>query len=117
MRLALHAHHQAVFEGLDVDIGGLLTDRLGQQGVDQAHDRRIVLRFQQVGRLAQRTGGTGEVHLPQVAKGVHRLAGATLIGAGNELIEGVRSDLAQGESATDGAPRLTQCSRGQARTM
>jgi len=40
--------HRAVFERLDVDVGHPLLDGLGKQHVDQADDRRLVLRFQQV---------------------------------------------------------------------
>ena len=47
------AHDQAVLERLDVDVGGVLLDRLGEHGVDQADDRRIVVAVEQVGLLGQ----------------------------------------------------------------
>ena len=55
------AHHQPVLERLDVDVGGVLAHRLGQHGIDQADDRRVVVALEQVGLLGQllRPGGRG----------------------------------------------------------
>ncbi len=47
------AHHQAVLERLDVDVGGVLADRLGQQRIDQADDRRVIVALEQIGLLGQ----------------------------------------------------------------
>src|ERR1700722_15774938 len=54
--LAQHAidtktDHQAVLEGLDVDVGGVLLHRLGEDRVDQADDRGVVLAVEKVGLL------------------------------------------------------------------
>ena len=74
------AHHQAVLERLDVDVGGVLADRLGQHGVDQADDRRVVIALEQVGLLGQVLGQVRQVG--GVLEAPHRLhrVGAGLIG-------------------------------------
>src|ERR1700730_9621168 len=46
------AHHEPVLERLDVDIGGVLLDRLGEHRTDQADDRGVVLAVQQLRLLA-----------------------------------------------------------------
>src|SRR5262249_52029796 len=47
------ANHQAVLERLDVDVGGVFLDRLGENGIDQPDDRRIVLAVEKIGLLGQ----------------------------------------------------------------
>ena len=55
------AHDQAVLERLDVNVGGVVLDRLRQDRVDQLDDRRLVVAFQQVGGLRQILREVGEV--------------------------------------------------------
>ena len=80
------AHHQAILERLDVDVGGVLAHRLREQRVDQADDRRIVLALEQVGLLGQvlrqvrQIGGVLEAEL-------HRIVAAALVGLAQQLIE------------------------------
>ena len=47
------AHHQAVLERLDVDVGRVLLDRLREHRIDEANDRRVVFALEQVGLLGQ----------------------------------------------------------------
>jgi hypothetical protein len=47
------AHDQAVLERLDVNVGGVVLHRLGEDRVDQLDDRRLVIALQQVGLLRQ----------------------------------------------------------------
>src|SRR3546814_10711157 len=55
---AVHAkaHHQAFFEGFQVNVRGIFLDRLAEDGVDQADDRRVVLLLQQVRSEERRVG-------------------------------------------------------------
>ena len=46
-------HDQAVFERLDMNVRGVLLNRLGKHRIDQTYDRRVVLAFQQVRGLRQ----------------------------------------------------------------
>ncbi len=50
------AHQRIGLEGFDMDVRGVLLDRLGQQGVDQTDDGRLILGLQQVFRLGQGLG-------------------------------------------------------------
>ena len=47
------AHDQAILERLHVDVGGVLLHRLGEHGVDQPDDRRIVVAVEEVRLLRQ----------------------------------------------------------------
>jgi hypothetical protein len=47
------AHHQAILERLDVNIRCVVLHRLGEDRVDELDDRRLVVAFQEVGRLRQ----------------------------------------------------------------
>src|SRR5690606_35512095 len=49
------------FERLDMDVRGVLPHRFGEQRVDQADDRRVVVAVEQVFRLGQRVGQGVEV--------------------------------------------------------
>ena len=42
------AHHRAGFEWLDMDVGGAVAQRLGEQCIDQTDQRRVVLAVEQV---------------------------------------------------------------------
>ena len=91
--LAQHAvdpepDHEAVLERLDVDVGRVLLHRLGEQGVDQADDRGLVLAFEQVGRLRDVLREVVEVRLLlEPAHRVHRGARATLVGLAQQILE------------------------------
>ncbi len=50
------AHDEAILVRLDMDVGRAFLDRFGQQRVDQADDRRVVLAFEQVFRFRQFIG-------------------------------------------------------------
>ena len=55
------AHHQAFLEGFQVDVRGVLADRLAEDRVDQANDRRVVLLLHQVLGFRDLVGQRGEV--------------------------------------------------------
>ena len=42
------ADHRAGFEGFDMDVRGAFAQGLGEHGVDQADDGRVVFHFEQV---------------------------------------------------------------------
>ena len=46
-------HHQPVLERLDVDVRGVFLHRLGEHGIDQADDGRVVFALEQVGLFGQ----------------------------------------------------------------
>ena len=47
------AHHQAVFERLDVDVRGVFLHRLREHRVDETDDGRVVFALEQVGLFGQ----------------------------------------------------------------
>ena len=47
------AHDEPVLEGLDVDVRGVFLHRLGEHGVDQPDDGRVVFALEQVGLLGK----------------------------------------------------------------
>jgi hypothetical protein len=83
------AHDEPVLEGLDVDVRGVFLDGLGQHGVDQADDRRVVLALQQVGGLGQALRQAREVGLALDAlDDLAGLAAAALVGLAQQRVEG-----------------------------
>ena len=82
------AHAHRLFERFDVDIRGAAADRLGQQRVDQADDRCIVLTLEQVLWFPDFTRDVGqcEVFL-NVADDRSRLQCATLVGVRQQRVE------------------------------
>ncbi|CAM5704835.1 hypothetical protein MAUB1S_03693 [Mycolicibacterium aubagnense] len=62
---AIHpvTHDRMGFIRLQVNVTGTVPHRLGEQGVDHAYDRRIVLVFQQVGDSGQFLHQTIQVYL------------------------------------------------------
>ena len=81
------ADDESILKRLDVDVGGVFLHRLGEDRVDEADDRRVVLALEEIGLLRQ--------HLRQVRKvgglietldRLHGL-GAALVGLAQELIE------------------------------
>ncbi len=106
---AVHAepHAEAVLVGLDVDVGGVFLDGLGQHRVDETDDRRIVLALEQVGRLGKPLGQAGEVGLTLDAlDNGARLAAAALVGLGEQLVEGGRRGALDDEGQAGEAPQL-----------
>ncbi len=53
---------EAVLERLDVDVAGAFLDRLGEQRVDHADDRRVVFGFEQVFGFGQFVGEGFQIH-------------------------------------------------------
>ena len=94
---AVHAeaHHQPRLEGFDMNVGGVLADGLGEQGVDQADDGGIVLVLDQILRLGQGFGHAVEIQI--LADAFHRFdgaAGAILVGLLQQFVEFVLVHLA-----------------------
>ena len=86
---AVHAEadHQAVLERLDVNVGGILLDRLGEHRVDQANDRRVVLAVEQVRLLGQLLSEVREIGgVVEPLDCLHRVR-ARLVGLAQQLIE------------------------------
>ncbi len=110
--LAQHAVHaeaddQAVLVGLDVDVGGVLLDRLRQHGVDQADDRGVVLALHEVGRLRQALGEPGEVRLALDAlDDLAGLAAAAFVGLAQEFVEGGLRDALDHQRDAEEAAQL-----------
>ena len=44
-----------------MNVGGILAHRLGEQGIDELNNRRIVLGFEQIGDVGQRFSEQREV--------------------------------------------------------
>ena len=55
------AHERAAFEHLDVHVGRALAQRLREERVDEADDRRVVLGVEEVGHFRQPVGEALEV--------------------------------------------------------
>ncbi len=99
--------HQAALEGLDVDVRGLLLDRLRQQGVDQADDRGVVLGLHQVLRLRKLVGHAVQVHVVADAlHGLRGLAGGALVDLAQEPLETLLVDALKGQRAAQAAAKL-----------
>ena len=63
MAIDPQAHHQALFEGFDMDIRGPQAQTFGEQAVDQADHRRLVVALQQVFDTRQFVDQAVEVNL------------------------------------------------------
>ncbi len=112
---AVHAEadHEPVLERLDVDVRGILLHRLGEQRVDEADDRGLVLALEQVGRLRDFLGEVGEVgFLLEAAHGVHRRARAALVGLSEQEFETVRVDALDDQGPPQVPPHLRDRQRG-----
>ncbi|MNH00994.1 hypothetical protein D3C79_602030 [compost metagenome] len=108
---------QHPLEGLDVDVGRLLLDRLAQHGVDEADDGGIVIGVEQILALGQLLRQGEEVHL--VAEILHQLAclgGVTLVVGRQQIFEFVAAQLLHREVASRHAPHLQQGLRRDALT-
>ncbi len=83
--VAAEAHHRVALVGLDVDVAGGLAHGLGEQRVDHADDRGVVLGFEQVFDRRQLGHELGEVDL--LAHVGHHVGGVA-VGAGIGLGRG-----------------------------
>jgi hypothetical protein len=82
------ADAELVLEGLDVDIRGLLAHRLRQDRVDQADDRRIVLRVHEVAGIGDLLREARQIDVRADVRGhLLRLAVVALVGAGERALE------------------------------
>ena len=120
-RLPQHAidpepHQQVAFEGLDVDVGSVLPDRLGEQRVDEADDRRVVLLLEEVLGLGDRLREAREIEI--VAEAFDHLPGLDRV-AGVELretpLETFGADDLERQAASGEAAHLGQ--RGERRGL
>jgi hypothetical protein len=103
------AHHQAVLEGLDVDVRGVLAYRLGEQRVDQADDRRVVLALHQVGGLGQLVSELLQVQaLIDVSRHRARVLAAAFVELLQQGLEALDSDLFQRQRGAEEAPQFQQ---------
>ena len=111
------AHHGARLEGLDVNIRGALAHRLGQQGIDQAHDGRVVLALQQVRRLGQVLRQLLQIHvLAQIIHDLHGVVHAAVVGAIQRRLEVFRSEFTDLNRLPEHAPQFRQGRAGDAGT-
>ncbi len=103
------ADRQAILEGLDMDIRGVLLDRFGQQRVDQADDRRLVLGFQQVFRFGQRLGHRHQVGiLTKAFDELHGIVGRALVTVAQPRSKGVVIQHDRAQRMTGQTPQLQQ---------
>ena len=101
------AHHQAFLEGFQVDVRGVLADRLAEDRVDQANDRRVVLLLHQVLGFRDLVGQRGEVQAAAEVLGeLHGRRGVVLVGGRQGLVEGVLAERPERQAAAGEALRL-----------
>ena len=110
------ADDQAVLVGLDVDIRGVLLDRLRQQRVDQANDRRFVVALEQIGGLGDVLGQMREIGIVvQALQHLHGGARARLVGDAQQRIERLDRDALELQGNADEAAHLGEGLRRDAR--
>ena len=86
-------HHRARFEGLDVDVRGAVAQRLREQRIDQADDRRIVLAFEQILDPGDFLQQPREIQVLREIAGQRGRAGiGAVVRGGDQLVELVRAD-------------------------
>ena len=91
--LAQHPIHpvadaKTLLEGFDVDVRGLLFDRLRKNGVNQTNNRRIVVGIHQVADIGQLLHQSRQINIRgQVLGHLRRLVLGTLIGHSEPLTE------------------------------
>ncbi|MNP16473.1 hypothetical protein D3C76_1088660 [compost metagenome] len=92
-----------------MDVRGVLLDRLAEDGVDQADDRRVVLLFQQVLGFRDLLGQGGEIQAAaQILGQLHGGGRIMLVSLGEGLLEGIGAQGPQRQAAPGEAPRLGQ---------
>ncbi len=75
------AYAEPVLVRLDMHVGCVVLDRFGQDGVDEADDRRIVVAFEQIGGFLQLLGDLQQVHLfVEAADHLHGHLAALFVG-------------------------------------
>src|SRR3569623_1273258 len=96
--------------GLDADVRGILFHGLGEQGVDEPDDGRVVLALEQVLRLGQGLRDAREIHVivAEIAHDVHGLARAMLIGLAQLVIDAGGVDGLEGDGRAEIAAHLGQ---------
>jgi hypothetical protein len=98
---------EIALEGLDVHVRGVLADRLGQDRVDQADDRRVVLGVHEVAGVRYLLREAAEVDVgADVGGHLHGLAVVALVGAAQAQLELLSSTRAGDE----GPPRCRRSS-------
>ncbi len=110
---AVHAktHHQALLEGFQVNVGGVLLDRFAENRVDQADDRRVVLLFQQVLGFRHLIGQRRQIETAADVLGQLHGCGVMLIGRPQCLGELAGAHRLQRQAAPGETLRLGQCHR------
>ena len=84
-----------------MDVRSAALDRLGQDGVDQADDRGIILLLHQVLGFGNRFRQAGQVHvLADALNHLHGFFGIVLVGAGQRLIKRVGLHFPDARTAT-----------------
>ena len=107
--VAAEAHHRVAFVGLDVDVAGGLAHGLGEQRVDHADDRRVVLGFEQVFDGRQLGHELGEVDLlAHVGNDLGGVAVGAGIGLGEARLEGGAGDVLDLQGQAQAAAHLGQ---------
>ncbi len=95
--------------GFDMNIRGFFFDGLGEHGVDQADDRRVVLAVEQIVGVRQLFGEGIEVELvADVGHHAVRLRRITLIAEHQHFLERVRRQTADAHRAVRRAARFQQ---------
>ncbi|STV05369.1 Uncharacterised protein [Klebsiella pneumoniae subsp. pneumoniae] len=95
--------------GFDMNIRGFLFDGLGEHGVDQADDRRVVLAVEQIVGVRQLFGEGIEVELiADVGHHAVRLRRITLIAEHQHFLERVRRQTADAHRPVRQAARFQQ---------
>ncbi len=90
------AHHRARLERLDVDVGGAVAQRLREQRIDQADDRRIVLAFEQILDLGNFLQQPRQIQVLRQIVGQRGRAGVgAVVQRGDQLVELLGADAAR----------------------
>ncbi len=102
-------HHRARFERLDMDVGSALAQRLGQQRIDQADQRRVVPRIEQIldSRYLLQQPRQVDV-LREIAGEPRRRRARAVVSRGNELVELARLDPPRTQRHAEHAAQLGQ---------
>ncbi len=102
-------HHGARLEGLDVDVRRAVAQRLREQRVDQADDRRIVLALQQVLDAGDLLQQARQVQILREVAGQRRGAGfGAVVGRGDQFVELLRSNAAHCDRNPQGAAQFRE---------
>ena len=101
--------------GLDMDVGGVLLDRLEQERVDQADDRRIVALVEQIVHHRGAVGERGEIVM--VGRGLRGLRGGVAVGLRQRRIEGGVAEHLEAEAGSGQPLHLDERGHRRARAM